>query len=126
VPVDRGHAGTAADGAQCDRDDHGVVGIADHRDEVRHEVDWRHQVDQQQRQPDPHAPRKRRIDGQTPDQANDVGKQPQCIPEIECAGSVAADDDKGDDHCQPQEREPGGQADHETPTLHEHQSTAKR
>jgi hypothetical protein len=57
VPVDGLDTRFAGDRAQRNGHDHGIVGVADHRDEVRDQVDGQGQVDQEQRQPDPHAAR---------------------------------------------------------------------
>jgi hypothetical protein len=61
VPGQRVESSGARDRAQRHYHDDDVVGVAENGDEVRHQVDRDQQVDQQQREPDPHAPRERGI-----------------------------------------------------------------
>lgn len=77
VDADRVEPGTAAEAAQDGGDDDGVVGVPEDVDEVRHQVDGQREVGQQQPKPDADAAGECLVSGQSPDEAQDVGQQPQ-------------------------------------------------
>ncbi|AFP40094.1 hypothetical protein MSMEI_3631 [Mycolicibacterium smegmatis MC2 155] len=75
------------DRAQRDRNDDGVIRVAEKRDEIGHEVDRQDQVDQQQEQTDPDSAGLLRIGGQASHQNHCVGQQSQCIGDAEVLGA---------------------------------------
>jgi hypothetical protein len=63
VLVDRCWSGAPGDRAQRERNDERVVGVAEDRDEVGHQVDGAGQVDDQQAEAETHAAGQARISG---------------------------------------------------------------
>jgi hypothetical protein len=104
-PQDQGH------------DDH-VVGVPEDGDEVRHQVDRRGQVAEQQHQAQPHATGQRPVGRQTAQQPQQVGQQAEDVAQPERLGVTAGRHQQRSQHDQVGDEEAGRHGDQRLPPAH--------
>ena len=117
MTADRVGSSPAHDRAERGADDHDVVRVADHRDEVGHDVDREREVREQEPQPDPEASRQLAIASHPPQEAHEVGEQPEGLGRGTTSGSAEQQERR---ERQPGQHQGDGQA-HSDP--HEHRIT---
>lgn len=93
MPADCVSAGTANDGAQNQAHQDGVVRIAEHRDEIRDEVEGQGEIGEEQPEPDAHAARKLAVDRQAPQELQRVRQQPQRLAQERSFGLRLPEDE---------------------------------
>jgi hypothetical protein len=101
VPSNRLQSGPPYDRAQDGCDDDRIIGVTEDRDEVRHEIDGKGQIGQEQREPYAHSSGQGGVGGQATDQAQHVGQQPQRLAEQAAA--------RPEDRQRRDQRQPGDQ-----------------
>jgi hypothetical protein len=74
MTADHRGAGSARDRPEHEADDDGVVGVAEHRHDVRHEVDRNREVAEQQPEPHTGGTGHAEVSGQAPQQPQEVGQ----------------------------------------------------
>ena len=114
--------------SKSDRYDQRVVGISQHRDEIRDEVDRRDQIHQQHAQPDPDPNRQGTVRGETLQQAQDVRGETKKIHQRRTTRVFALLQPQHKDKHQPQQDQPADDADDDDddnlpPLRHDYESS---
>ena len=101
--------------SQSDRDDDGVVGIAENGDEIRNQVDRRQQVEQKNREPDSNTTRYGSIGGEALEQPRYVGRESNEVTKRSTTRMPALLDPENQNESQPQDQQPAEHAQSDLP-----------
>jgi hypothetical protein len=108
VPTDRLRSAAADDRSQGESNDDRVIGIADDRYEVGHQVDGQGKVGQQQPESNANTTRKRGIPGKPREKAKQIRQKTYHVLK---PGLLWRDNAEGDDQPCPQHQQPSGKRD---------------